>query len=1429
MVHSTTTRGKSPLAQWFHETVALDELRVRFQLRGHNLYVYCEAEELPNQLELLGRLLPALRTVDLNTLVPANQPDIEQVFLYGRQSSNRRSQWSSPILLSQLDQHIEQWQQMQTAALESALAEAADEAPSTVESSIAVDAAEAPIQDEAIATPPETQLDQAEWLEAPVVASEPIADVEPESFELPTISEVVNDELLDQGDGAIAEEFAPTAEESTPAEDAIPHEPINLTEAGWHTDFMQPPVEDEDSAASPLADETITKNTNEFSLTDAEAVDDEDTSVEAEVAEAGDLEGAALEAEGIADDNAPAETTWLLPNTVNEDAAEETWLLPNTPPATVPAEANLSERETAAESEALTGNLADDGAIEGEPEANLIEADLSEMETAAESETLTDSLVDDEEIEDGADVDADVEADADAEMTTVEQVDAETEVEPEDAIANATTAEPSEDAHHNLIDEDQNAAQLDELNMVVAPPARPTLILDSEDEPSTETSIEAHSENSGGDELDVTPEPELPAPESPEPTPAPAEKPTKAIARRLTQALSSHGLTVRAKIRDVPSAAMPDRAKRLWIQCEATYSPEPSAVAEAIAQQIRSLNLEGFRDAVAVMQVRGEPTPDWMLKVDLTPPTEMLRDWARWGDVQAIAHLLDREFQSEQITLSSASVQESTLHLTYGWVDSPEVAEEPEDRPQAPAQGTVRAIAEPLLNDLAPQGIHTAIVYGDIPGSETPDWLMCLDLPGKTQPERAASTMERAREGNLKAIAFLLTRLLNPDLDQQLATGGVRVQVVSKPEAKGRNVLHIMTDAPVCPDPEVVSPAIEHFLRDLRMPALAGVRVYGRRAGQKKAIWGKRANFFSRPRLVPEAPPEFAASEAYVSELIAPTDEQAYRPDLTTEDVQSAWQQTRDRFASGIQNLLLRSHLFVPAVPSGVSEPPKLTGTQQRKPGWALAMVWGAAGLLLAVQADLGISRWLRQPDEATQTATVAQMEEVPSPDTEPIDSDPEGATNAPDSFIRFGEEPRAEDAELMTASDLPYTPDTVQEQLITAEILASESPYPTFNAPQLDEKLLLYYERMREQAAASDVLIVGSSRALRGIDPVALQQELTELGYEDVTVFNFSINGATAKVVEFILADLLEAAQLPKVVIWADGARAFNSSTVDVTYNGIAVSPGYRDWQRGELNRPDLSDILTVDAETEAAEEAPTGINASLTASYEAIDRTLSETLGNTSGAFALRDRFKTTLQETVARVVPAESFIPAETVGLGNQGSLPPESLQSLSEQGREMVDFDGFLPIALQFNPATYYQEFARVAGRYDSDYENFRLTGGQTDAMHGLLREMGDRQIPVIFVNLPLTDEYLDGDRQAHEQEFRQFMLQTASDYSNFYFRDLSEVWTTEYDYFSDPSHLNRYGAYEVAHRLAQDPMIPWSDMDKETAGSTTTAQNPTAEP
>jgi hypothetical protein len=88
------------------------------------------------------------------------------------------------------------------------------------------------------------------------------------------------------------------------------------------------------------------------------------------------------------------------------------------------------------------------------------------------------------------------------------------------------------------------------------------------------------------------------------------------------------------------------------------------------------------------------------------------------------------------------------------------------------------------------------------------------------------------------------------------------------------------------------------------------------------------------------------------------------------------------------------------------------------------------------------------------------------------------------------------------------------------------------------------------------------------------------------------------------------------------------------------------------------------------------------------------------------------------------------------------------------------------------------------------------------------------IPLVFINTPLTDEYLDSYRTNAETAFLQFMLQLSATESGFIFRDLGQIWPQRYDYFSDPSHLNRYGAYQVSNRIAQDPMIPWPQAEIE---------------
>ncbi len=135
------------------------------------------------------------------------------------------------------------------------------------------------------------------------------------------------------------------------------------------------------------------------------------------------------------------------------------------------------------------------------------------------------------------------------------------------------------------------------------------------------------------------------------------------------------------------------------------------------------------------------------------------------------------------------------------------------------------------------------------------------------------------------------------------------------------------------------------------------------------------------------------------------------------------------------------------------------------------------------------------------------------------------------------------------------------------------EIEWPNFGSPRLNEQLRHYW-RYVQTLGPPDVLIVGSSRALQGLDPHVLAHQLYREGYGRLRVYNFGINGATAQVVRWLLLDLLGRDRLPPLILWPKGSRAFNNGRPDRTYLSIANSPGYRQLRQGW--RPPWS---TVDA----------------------------------------------------------------------------------------------------------------------------------------------------------------------------------------------------------------------------------------------------------
>lgn len=891
---------------------------------------------------------------------------------------------------------------------------------------------------------------------------------------------------------------------------------------------------------------------------------------------------------------------------------------------------------------------------------------------------------------------------------------------------------------------------------------------------------------------------------SPQPNPA-------AIARDLNDILQGLSVRVKVSIDDLDDSLATGRLeRRLWVLCESGYSPDPSLLARPVAVRLRELHLQGFRDAAILAQVSGESRPEWILRVDLTPPERILDEWAAWGDLEAIARRLSQSL-APQGARAIATQKDSTLHLFC----RPCPREDGESPRSLSDRASVTDAIAPILETLAPRGIRTATIYGidavEETESEAPAWVDWLELPAATDSDRADSTMDLASQGNLDALTFLLERLLNPDLDDKLNTGGIRIQVRRKAD-----LLHVMSEALTCPAREQVGPPIAKFSRQFGWDDIAGVRVYGRRAGQKRPLWNYGIDFVPRQSGGRETMPEFAATEDTSGPMLPQPGALVLRPDLSaaSESVQREVDRLTQSIPELIRSLFCRTQLFAPAQPEANSP----------HQGAKAALVWGLLGVVLTLQADWVLGRLLqwRSPDSETAIERPQPWSENEAIGNERFDRSP-----LPEPQARQDDP----DAESPTYPDVPLRQAEVEEEGVfnergfteegrapiaidECEPDAADCPavgatdYPTFNSQQMDEQLAIYQQYL-QQVGTPDVLIVGSSRALRGVDPAMLQQELVQQGYPNLKVFNFSINGATAQVVDLLVRQLLPSDRLPEIIIWADGARAFNSGRTDVTYNAIASSQGYQQLAAG---------VRPIESQSDPTEDEDRrrSFFETLRASYRDQQDNLNQWVAGYSAAYERRDRLQSALQSGISRAI--EASLPVATKSESAEADTEEDAKPETADKGDARIRLDGFLPLSVRFDPGVYYQNHPRVSGNYDADYASFELRGKQSVAFNALLDFTRSRDIPLAFVNLPLTDSYLDPVRREYEQKFRAHMVRLAMQ-EGFIFRDLSDLWPQQNQYFSDPSHLNRYGAAVVSQRIARDPMIPWSRAQQEKDGET----------
>ncbi|MGL5509986.1 MAG: DUF1574 family protein, partial [Microcoleaceae cyanobacterium] len=368
---------------------------------------------------------------------------------------------------------------------------------------------------------------------------------------------------------------------------------------------------------------------------------------------------------------------------------------------------------------------------------------------------------------------------------------------------------------------------------------------------------------------------------------------------------------------------------------------------------------------------------------------------------------------------------------------------------------------------------------------------------------------------------------------------------------------------------------------------------------------------------------------------------------------------------------------------------------------------------------------------------------------------------------------------------------------------------YPSFRSPQLDEQLLRYQKYLLEHKRPPDILIVGSSRALRGIDPQVLESNLKQAGHGDLRVYNLGINGATMQVVDLIVRQVLTPAQLPQLIIMADGVRALNSGRVDLTYDIIASSEGY---QQAISNNHLIATDKAVSANDRDLVDNTENI-AQINSSQPITNNLVSIIQAKLENISALYPHRETVKQKLLTAINTPPENLPEISAQANASDPVNNQENNTAIDNFENLNDFtnQGFLPIPAKFEPIQYYQKHPQVSGYYDRDYENFQLLGKQTDALKSLLEYTAKKDINILFVNMPLTYEYLDQVRTAYEKEFIGYIQQLSSQHQHFTFQNLGASFLQDYDKFSDPSHLNKFGAIAVAENLATSPDITWQKL------------------
>jgi len=298
-------------------------------------------------------------------------------------------------------------------------------------------------------------------------------------------------------------------------------------------------------------------------------------------------------------------------------------------------------------------------------------------------------------------------------------------------------------------------------------------------------------------------------------------------------------------------------------------------------------------------------------------------------------------------------------------------------------------------------------------------------------------------------------------------------------------------------------------------------------------------------------------------------------------------------------------------------------------------------------------------------------------------------------------------------------------------------------------------------QQGVGDVVIVGSSRARRGVLAPLLREALEKRGLPS-SVKNFSLNAAQAEELELVVRQLVEAQPRPKLLVWAITARELEErERRPSSYVRYLARPTHWVSARRE-GRAGVDGYLPEAIRNEAARW-----------SYVARSRFAVRHLLSGRGTEDDEDQVVESL---------AGAFVPTSAAPTPMQGAMPSSALSSKRNASRKVSS--------------------ARIKKYLGDAYTQRNWPHNyQAEHLESAVREARRLGVPVLLVEIPVSDQLEKQMPRGTQKKFRRYLAEVGRRHQVPFVPVQDLAASFEPRDFLEYSHLNYRGSVKYTEALA----------------------------